>query len=364
MTNSIQGLCSGWLTALLAAAATAACAGDVPPVAYANAERARAESYDQREAYAQGDPDHPRSREKAWLEHTRRGREARAVGDDETARVEFLAALDATEDMPPDSVRSRAALQNLESLAQYYAQRSNDTGTIAITPPLIAAIERMHGPNDPEIALAWMRLGRAQVRAERTEEGAASLRRAIALEETGMKLPGLQAAEALSALAKLEKDLGNLDESERLAQQSLEDVEQSGDAGAALASSLNQLAVLYIEQKRYAEAEPLARRGAETSARVSPKTRTTAAIRSTHAKALAGMGRYEEADVVYQTSLDEGGGRHDPSVLEGYVRVLRKLGQDEKADQLEDLAKGIVSLPPPSPDEDAGESAEAAEAGE
>ncbi len=105
----------------------------------------------------------------------------------------------------------------------------------------------------------------------------------------------------------------------------LEQAKKFGDEDTRLATSLNNLALLYSEQGKYAEAEPLARRALEIwEEALGPEHPNVAKSLENYAALLREMDRNEEAD-----RLEERARAYGMKNGEEVIELLKKAGANE-----------------------------------
>jgi tetratricopeptide (TPR) repeat protein len=318
-------------------ASLAACSGGVPNVASQRAEYERAMHYQQQAE----DPRIGRSKAAdlrsspgaAWSAHARAGRQHLAAGETEQAEREFLSSLEATGHFRPKDARARAAVSNLQRLADQLFASGDMPATIRITPTLIVAIERGRGPDDPALPLAWRRLAEARVSQGLLAGAEANLVRSTTLYRSLADRNYLAEAEAASVLGRVYEAQGKLAKAEATYRSAAEDADSRGAEELDLAFSLNGLAWFYARHERYADAEPFARRAVEIAVRLGLPRREVGLTRDTHASSLAGLGRNDEADEQFQKAIAESRGQ--PSIVLNYAAFLRGIGRSKEAAALE-----------------------------
>ncbi len=137
-------------------------------------------------------------------------------------------------------------------------------------------------------------------------------------------------------------------EAEKLLLAALKEAEKFGDQDPRLATSLNNLAVLYFGQSKYAQAEPLYQRAlAIREKTLDPAHPDVAQSLNNLALLCDAQGHYAQAEPLYQRALairEKTLGPENPRVadtLENYAVLLQKMGQDAEADKMEARAKAI-----------------------
>jgi len=154
--------------------------------------------------------------------------------------------------------------------------------------------------------------------------------------------------ERTNAAGGKEYEQGRYGEAEKLWLAALEQVEKFGPQNPRLATSLNNLAVLYEAQGKYAEAEPLYKRSlAIWEKALGPNHPHVATGLNNLALLFKSQGKYAEAEPLYKRSLaifEKTLGPNHPDIatsLENYAALLRKTNHDAEAAKLEARAKAI-----------------------
>ncbi len=137
-------------------------------------------------------------------------------------------------------------------------------------------------------------------------------------------------------------------EAEKLLLAALKEAEKFGEQDPRLATSLNNLAVLYYGQGRDAQAEPLYQRAlAIREKALGPEHPDVAQSLNNLALLYNAQGKYAQAEPLYQRSLvirEKVLGPEHPNVatvLENYADLLHKLNRDAEADKMEARAQAI-----------------------
>ncbi len=141
---------------------------------------------------------------------------------------------------------------------------------------------------------------------------------------------------------------GNFSEAVKQLKAALEATKSFGPADLRLATTLNNLAVLYDEQGRYAEAEPLYKRAlAIMEQALGPEHPDVATNLDNLASLYLFQGKYAEAEPLYKRLLaitEKALGPEHPDVatsLERYAALLRQTGRTAEADSFEVRANAI-----------------------
>ena len=140
-------------------------------------------------------------------------------------------------------------------------------------------------------------------------------------------------------------------EAEVLFLAALEEVERFGEQDPRLATSLKNLALLYYDQGKYAEAEPLHHRALTIREKVlGPEHPDVAISLNNLALLYYDQGKYAEAEPLYQRSLtivEKALGPEHPDVattLDNYAALLRKTARNAEADELEERTRAIRAI--------------------
>ena len=141
---------------------------------------------------------------------------------------------------------------------------------------------------------------------------------------------------------------GNYPQAERHWKAGLEEAKEFGSEDPRLATSLNNLALLYKIQGKYAEAEPLYQRSLTIREKVLGPEHPNVALSLNNLAALyQAQGKYAEAVPLFQRSLtilEKVLGPEHPNVAtsrENYARLLRATNRSSEAAPLEARAKAI-----------------------
>lgn len=146
--------------------------------------------------------------------------------------------------------------------------------------------------------------------------------------------------------------LGNLAEAEKMLKAALDVGQEFGSEDPRLSISLNNLARLYLGQKRYEEAENLCSRAlAIAEGQRGPGHPDVAVSLNNLAAVYREQGQYDRAEPLYKEALAiwEKVGAKNPrglaTTLENYATLLRKTNRHAEADAMESRAKGLVQKP-------------------
>ncbi len=141
---------------------------------------------------------------------------------------------------------------------------------------------------------------------------------------------------------------GDYPEAEKQFLAGLKEAKGFGQQDPRLATSLNNLAVLFKAQRKYAEAKPLYKRAlAIRQKALGPEHPHVATSLNNLAELYRAQGRYEAAKPLYKRALvirEKALGPDHPNVakvLENYAALLRKTGRGAEAEYMEARAKAI-----------------------
>ena len=141
---------------------------------------------------------------------------------------------------------------------------------------------------------------------------------------------------------------GRHTEAEKRLEAALEVAEEFGEGDPRLTTSLNNLAVVYRAQGKYAEAEPLHKRALAIREKALGHQHPAVAVSLNNLGLLYYVdGRYAEAEPLYERALailEKALGAEHPHVaqsLENYAALLRKTGRDAEAARMEARAEAI-----------------------
>ena len=146
--------------------------------------------------------------------------------------------------------------------------------------------------------------------------------------------------------------LGNASEAEKMLKAALDVAEKFGSKDPRLAVSLNNLARLYLSQRRYEEAEDLCSRAlAIAEGERGPGHPDVAVSLNNLAAVYREQGRYDQAEPLYKEALAiwDKAGVASPlglaTTLENYATLLRKMSRHAEADAMENRAKNLRQKP-------------------
>ena len=137
-------------------------------------------------------------------------------------------------------------------------------------------------------------------------------------------------------------------EAEKQFEAALKEAEAFGPDDVRLATSLNELGLVYDAQGNYGEAEPLYKRALPILEKaLGPEHPNVAASLNNFAELYRKQGRYEAAKPLYKRALavlEKALGPDHPNVatvLGNYAALLRKTGRGTEAEYMEARAKAI-----------------------
>jgi tetratricopeptide (TPR) repeat protein len=170
---------------------------------------------------------------------------------------------------------------------------------------VLAARERLLGPNHEDTLVAVRNLGGLYIAQQRYAEAVPYYRRMLAASERTFGREDLRTLAALYELGRLHQSLGNYAEGEPLYRRMLELYERRlGREHLRTYLILNDLGLLYQSWGRYNEAEPIYRRALDMSGRVSePDHPRTLAVMNNLSTLLISQRRYTEAEQLARQSL-------------------------------------------------------------
>ena len=151
---------------------------------------------------------------------------------------------------------------------------------------------------------------------------------------------------------KTHMHLGNASEAEKMLKAALDVAKEFGSQDPRLAVSLNNLARLYLGQRRYEEAEDLCSRAlAIAEGERGPGHPDVAVSLNNLAAVYREQGRYDQAEPLYKEALAiwDKAGVASPlglaTTLENYATLLRKMSRHAEADAMERRAKDLRQKP-------------------
>jgi len=214
----------------------------------------------------------------------------------------------------PENMQQAVISQNIDSQTDIKAmaeraEKLQDEGNLEdatiIWQRIVVALERLLGPNHPEISTALNNLG--EILRQRGQYTASEPlhRRALAIREKALGPNHPAVAVSLINLGEVLRAKGQYRSAEPLLRRSLEILEKAlGPDDPHVGHSLNNLASLLIEQGRYSDAEPLLQRSLVIREKILGTNHPDFAL-SLHnqAELLKKQGKYTAAEAVYRRSL-------------------------------------------------------------
>ncbi len=322
---------------------------------------------------------------RAWIAHSRSGREALRLHQYEAAEDGFLAAISATGGLPPSDARAQAALGNLIRLAGAYQQQQRFEDAARVTAHVVSESRAGPRPYFEAAAPVLLRQGQYLEAGGRAADAAAlyefalglegahgdagstserlELRRHLAnayvaegrLAEAAPLLEALQSeiearhgaasphtARMLEDVARLHWAERDLQATERAYLRAIEIYAADPARDYELLRLRSALASVYLDAERPEDAERL---GAEVLALLEEggtEGGPLAAVLDTLATAEARIGKHEEAEAHYRRGIEERDKETDPAVtrhlrplLQNYADLLRSTGRTSEADAIE-----------------------------
>ncbi len=160
---------------------------------------------------------------------------------------------------------------------------------------------------------------------------------------------------AITNLALVYRSTKRPDKAEALFRKALSLYEKGrGPEDKETLNAVSNLGTLLRDTKKYSEAEPLLRRAIATADKLESHSLKAAGARANLALMLEQAGRPKEASPFYQEALHDieaARGANAPEmypIVLSYSGCLRKLGETDKAAQMDALAKRIAA-PKPAP---------------
>ena len=154
-----------------------------------------------------------------------------------------------------------------------------------------------------------------------------------------------------SAAGKSAYQQGRYTEAEKLFEAALKEAEGFGPQDPRLATSLNNLALLYRDQGKYAEAEPLCKRALVIREQaLGPDHVDVATSLNNLAGLYSAQGEYAEAEPLFKRALaiqEKALGLEHPDVaatMENYAALLSKTKREAEAAQVEANARRIRAM--------------------
>jgi tetratricopeptide (TPR) repeat protein len=180
------------------------------------------------------------------------------------------------------------------------------------------------------------------------QESEKLLKRALELREKSLKPDDPALATSLNNLALLYAAQGKYGEAEPLHKRALATLEKAlGPEHPQVATNLSNLASLYADQGKHQEAEPLYERALAIDEKaLGPEHPHVAICLNNLAELYREQGKYKEAEPLYQRALaidEKALGPDHPDVatdLEEYAALLKKMGRAKEAALLEARATG------------------------
>lgn len=236
----------------------------------------------------------------AWESHMAISETAYRAGDLALAEDEATAAVDAAERFDKGDPRRTIGLSHLADL--YRVQDKFDPAR-AIYERVLASERADHGPDHLYVSAALINLAKLSRDEGKYEESERLYREALAIRKGVFKKRSHPlVAMGEHGLATALRAQGRYDEAEPLHRKALADIERVlGPDHKQVAYVLTDLAFLYHDQGRYDDAEPLYRRALNIREKqLDPFDPDVAASLGFMAFVLSAQGRYDEADTFWR----------------------------------------------------------------
>ncbi len=225
-----------------------------------------------------------------------RGAERFAAHDYSGAERLYLQALEGwkTAPEPRDQARTMSNLAVLYRVQRRYGEAESTYREA------LELLERSGMAESAEAATTLNNLAELYRWRGEPARGEPYARRAVALAERMSPAGDPVAANSLHTLAAITRDRGRLEEALSLYAR---ERERLGNTGAPVVSNLSNAAEIRIAQKRYADAEALARRAVDMAETSGAQPRKRALALNNLAQALRFERRYDEAEPLYAEAL-------------------------------------------------------------
>jgi tetratricopeptide (TPR) repeat protein len=283
--------------------------------------------------------------------------------------IAFLSAGGALAGPDEHLVRGGALTRQGDDLAQATAlnhqvvlfyQRGRYEDAIPLAKEVIAILEKVRGPDHPDVAAMLNTLAELYTLQGRYAEAEPLYERSLAIKEKMLGPDHPDVALSLNDMAVMYDRQGRYAEAEPLYKRSLAIREKVlGPDHPDVALGLNNLALLYDNETRYAEAEPLFKRSLAIFEKAFGPDHPKVALGLNNLAALYRLqGRYAEAEPLYKRSLainEKALGPDHPDValgLNNLAELYRLLGRFAEAEPLYQRSLGIreKALGPDHPD--------------
>ena len=265
--------------------------------------------------------------------------------------------------LPPHAGAQESAMQEAERLSTQvgqFFQQGRYQEAIPLAQRVLAIIEKVSGPDDPEIVVWLGNLGLLYHRTGAYEKAEPLYQRALASREKALGPDHPDTAAALNILAELYFATGAYEKAEPLCQRALTIREKAlGPDHPDTAVSLNNLAQLYIVSGDYAKAEPLHQRALAIREKAFGTDNPATAVSLNNLGGLYHLtGAYGQAEPLYRRALaiiEKALGPDHPdtaTALTSLARIYEDTGAYAKAEPLQQRALAITekALGPGHPD--------------
>ena len=206
------------------------------------------------------------------------------------------------------------------------------------------------GPNDPRVAKSLKKLGDVYHAQHRYSEAAQLYERSEAIRKRRKELAWARERAWLryTEAGRNAHREGRYAEAEEQFKAAVKEAETFGEQDPRYATSLNSLALLYLTQGNYAQAEPLLQRSLAIAEKaLGPEHPNVATSLNNLALLYYTQGKYAQAEPLYRRALaiaEKALGSEHPNVattLENHADLLQKTNRDAEAANLEARAQAI-----------------------
>jgi tetratricopeptide (TPR) repeat protein len=267
----------------------------------------------------------------------------------EAANSYRVALKDAESFMPGDSRR----LRTFRAFASVLRDENKLHESENIYKRALSESEKVLGPNDPETAAVLNGLGLLSERSGSYAQAEGTFRRALDVYQTSVGPNTRQVAFTLNNIGSVYVCEQRYDLAEPVLQQALNILHKIGDSGLGAADALSNLAAVKRNLGRDAEADRLYGTSiAIYEQKLGPVHPKLATALSNRAVLLTKMKRQAEADLLFRRSIacfEEAVGPDSPGllpVLGSYASLLRAMHRKGDAKELEKRAAGISARHP------------------
>lgn len=227
----------------------------------------------------------------------------------------------------------------------------------------LAILEKVRGPEHPDVAQALNNLGELYRVSERCAKAASFHRRSLDIREQILEADDPSLAESLHNLALVQYTLGEYDQAETMFQRSRAILEKRfGSEHPNLAKTLDCLGALYFAQSRYDEAESMYKRALALQEKfLGPEHKNLAYPLNNLAALYNRLERYPEAEPLYQRALaikEKALGPEHPDTIVSIKELAHFYQDQEQYAEAETLFQRVLRLQESTPEPDHAEIAE------